>query len=276
LNSLSLHDFVPGMPIAFGIGGSMGCRGNTVWLERIVPGRSLKDRGMKGGSNSEAAVLKRNLIRGAGMLVPVLASTLLIQALTYGGQFPQRGQRGQGDPGGPDGRGWSEKDKQDRLDRLSRTLSWIGGTPEPGPENSFLQVHAGELLERTKQARTNNFQFDRLARAVDALLRASDRIFSARKASQTDDNDKRDAAEFLQRCYFRVQQADYFAGLSGEKESKQYVTATRSLYQQARSAYDARLYDRAQMLGDASSLIVAALENIAHASLNIPDPPVIK
>jgi hypothetical protein len=210
------------------------------------------------------------------MLVPALAGILLIQALTYGMQFPQRGQRGQGDPGGPDGRGWSERDKQDRLDRLSKTLSWRISTPEPGLENSFLLARAGELLERTKQARANNFQFDRLARAVDALLRASDRIFSARKASQMDENDKRDAAEFLQRCYFRVQQADYFAGLSGEKESKKYVTTTRSLYQQARSAYDARLYDRAQMLGDASSLIVAALENIAHASLNIPDPPVIK
>jgi hypothetical protein len=210
------------------------------------------------------------------MLVPALAGILLIQALTYGMQFPQRGQRGQGDPGGPDGRGWSERDKQDRLDRLSKTLSWRISTPEPGPENSFLLARAGELLERTKQARANNFQFDRLARAVDTLLRASDRIFSARKASQMDENDKRDAAEFLQRCYFRVQQADYFAGLSGEKESKRYVTTTRSLYQQARSAYDAHLYDRAQMLGDASSLIVAALENIAHASLNIPDPPVIK
>jgi hypothetical protein len=54
------------------------------------------------------------------------------------------------------------------------------------------------------------------------------------------------------------------------------VTLTRSLYQQARGAYDARQYDRAQMLGEASSLIVMALENIAHASLNIPDPPVIK
>jgi hypothetical protein len=29
-------------------------------------------------------------------------------------------------------------------------------------------------------------------------------------------------------------------------------------------------------LGDASSLIVAALENIAHASLKIADPPIIK
>lgn len=198
------------------------------------------------------------------------------QALGLGAQYPQRGPKGLGDPGGPGGRGWSERDKQERLDRLAKSLAWWASASDPATENIFLHARASDLLERTKQAKANNFQFDRLSRAVDALLRASDRIFGAQKATNIDDNDKRNAAEFLQRCYFRVQQADYFAGLSGEKDTKKYVTCTRSLYQQARSAYDARQYDRAQMLGDASSLIVAALENIAHASLNIPDPPVIK
>ncbi len=205
-----------------------------------------------------------------------LTGVALVQGVPFGAQFPQRGPRGQSDQGGPDGRGWSERDKQERLDRLTKSLAWWVNSPDPGIENVFLHARATDLLERTKQARGNNFQFDRLSRAVDALLRASERIFGAQKATKIDDNDKRNAAEFLQRCYFRVQQADYFAGLSGEKDTKKYVTYTRSLYQQARSAYDARQYDRAQMLGDASSLIVAALENIAHASLNIPDPPVIK
>ena len=148
--------------------------------------------------------------------------------------------------------------------------------PDAPPECVFLNTRAGELLERAKQARGNDFQFDRLATATDNLLRASERIFSARKFDRVDENEKRDAALLLQKCYFRVQQAEYFAGISGEKESKQYVTVTRSIYQQARSAYDTRQYDRARMLGEASSLVVMALENIAHASLKIPDPPVIK
>jgi hypothetical protein len=205
----------------------------------------------------------------------VLVLLLSMSALARG-QYPPRGNRGQGDPGGPDGRGWSERDKLERLERLGKTLVWLSGMADPGQENSFLHARAGELVERTRQAKGNNIQFDRLSRAADAILRASDRIFGARKAAAMDEADKRDAAEFLQRCYFRVQQAEYFAGLSGEKESKKYVTTTRSLYQQARSAYDAHLYDRARMLGDASSMVVSALENIAHASLNIPDPPVIK
>jgi hypothetical protein len=187
--------------------------------------------------------------------------------------LPQRGGWGQKER---DRREWTEHDKQVMLDRLGKILSWGMNVPDPSPETICLHARASELLERTKQARANNFQFDRLARATDALLSASQRIFVSRKASQIDDNDKRDAAEFLQRCYFRVQQAEYFAGLSGEKEAKQYVLYTRSLYQQARSAYDARQYDRAQMLGDASFMIVTALENIAQALLRIPDPHVIK
>lgn len=219
-------------------------------------------------------MLKMDLLPIAVLLA--VTGVALAQAPVFDGRIPQRGSRGQSDQRGSDARVWSERDKQERLDRLTKSLAWWVNSPDPGVENVFLHAHAADLLERTKQARGNNFQFDRLARAVEALLRASERVFGAQKAVAIDDNDKRNAAEFLQRCYFRVQQADYFAGLSGEKDSKKYVTYARSLYQQARSAYDARQYDRAQMLGDGSSLIVSALENIAHASLNIPDPPVIK
>ncbi len=187
-------------------------------------------------------------------------------------QEPQGRQWGQR---GDDRRGGPERDRE-TLERLGKRLSWWAGTPDLGTENGFLIARATELLERTRQSRGSAFQFDRLARATDVLLQAVERVFSSRKALQIDDNDKRDAAEFLQHCYFRVLQAEFFAGMSGEKEAKQYVSYTRSLYQQARSAYDARQYDRAQMLGEASSLIVAALEHVAHASLRIPDPPVIK
>ena len=170
----------------------------------------------------------------------------------------------------------TDADKQETLDRLNKMLAWRMNSTESGTEVVFLRARAAELLERMKQAKGNNFQFNCLASAMEALLRATNGIVMARKANQIDENDKRDAALNLQKCYFRVQQADYFGDLSGEKEAKQFVTYARSLYQQARSAYDAHQYDRAQILGDASAQIVAALENIAHASLRIPDPPIIK
>lgn len=216
---------------------------------------------------------------GAVIIIRRSALALLLLAAVVASAHPQRGQRGSWDPRGqrpPDSRGLSDRDKQERLDFLAKMLARNLDASEPGPDMNFLNTRAADLLERAKQARANNFQFESLTGAILNLLRASERISMALKASQMDDNDRRDAALYLQKCYFRIQQADYFAGLSGEKESRQYVTRTRSLYQQARSAYDARQYDRARMLGDASSMIVTALENMAHASLNIPDPPVIK
>jgi len=182
----------------------------------------------------------------------------------------QRGQRGR------DNRDWSGRSGPERLEFLEKMLSWRTNAPDPTPETIFLNTQAEGLLDRARQLEGSSFQFDRLTSAVENLLRASERIASAGKASRIDDTERRDASILLQKCYFRVQQAEYFAGISHEKAAKKYVTYTRSLYQQARVAYDARQYERARLLGDASSLIVMALENIAHASLKIPDPPVIK
>jgi hypothetical protein len=221
--------------------------------------------------------------------VRVLATALMILLVAgaaapapqsgYPPQWEQRG--GQRDtrepfPRPPGDRSLSEREKQDRLDFLAKMLARNLSVADAGADMLFLSSRASELLERAKQARANNFQFDSLTGAILNLLRASERISMARKADRMDENDKRDAALQLQKCYFRVQQADYFAGLSGEKDAKQYLTRARSLYQQARSAYDSRQYDRAQLLGDAASNIVTALENLAHACLRIPDPPVIK
>lgn len=198
------------------------------------------------------------------------------------GYAPQRGQRGgQRDTRelfqkAPGGRSLSEREKQDRLDFLGKFLAKNINAADAGADVLFLNTRASELYERAKEAGANNFQFESLTGAVLNLLRASEKVSMAPKADRIDEDDKRDAALQLQKCYFRVQQADYFAGLSGEKDAKQYLTQARSLYQQARSAYDTRQYDRAQLLGDAASNIVTALENLAHACLRIPDPPVIK
>jgi ElaB/YqjD/DUF883 family membrane-anchored ribosome-binding protein len=217
------------------------------------------------------AVRKVSLLLGLAILFSCFTGPAGILAQQLGYPPPQRGEWHPGERGSR-----TDAEKQETMDRLTKMLAWRMSSTESSTEAVFLRARATELLERMKQARGNNFQFDCLASATEALLRATDGIIMARKANQIDENDKRDAALNLQKCYFRVQQADYFADLSGEKEAKQFVTYTRSLYQQARSAYDAHQYDRAQMLGDASSQIVAALENIAHASLHIPDPPVIK
>lgn len=165
--------------------------------------------------------------------------------------------------------------KPDWLEGTSRRLEKAKTINQPGSEVEMLVARTSELLDQAKQARENQFRSGRLLMAANALLDAADRIFWARKAERTrQDQDFWGAGFILQGCYFRVRQANYFAELSGDKGSEQYVTLSRSLYQQGRSAYDAREYQRARLLGDASSSVVFALECIAQATT--PDPHIYK
>jgi hypothetical protein len=109
------------------------------------------------------------------------------------------------------------------------------------------------------------------------MLEANDRIVWSRKVERTpQEQDYWGAGLFLPGCYFRVRQADFFASMIGEKNMDQYVIWSKSLYQQARGALDAREFQRARLLGDASSFIVFALESIAQATVQMPDTPIIK
>lgn len=168
----------------------------------------------------------------------------------------------------------AERKRREAIGELSRKLSRRLAMPAQAAESIFLNQRASVLLDRTRNAR-DSYQFDRLRRATDALLEATERIES-REGEDNDRDDQEKAARTLQRHYFRVQQADYFAKMSGEPDAALYVPRCRSLYQQARSAYDARHFDRARRLGDAASLVVKALENLAQAAVRVPDPPRLK
>jgi hypothetical protein len=146
---------------------------------------------------------------------------------------------------------------------------------QAGKECDFIFPRVSKLLEQSKDARENPFRFERLLYASNALLNASDFISWSRKRNpMPQDKDFWGAIGMaIQRCYFRVQQADFFAPLSGEKNSEQYTKLARSLYQQARGAYDAHDYQKAKSLADASESIVIALESIAQAAIPIPKPP---
>jgi hypothetical protein len=148
------------------------------------------------------------------------------------------------------------------------------GNKQAGKDCDFIFLRVSKLLEHSKEARDNPFRFERLLYASNALLNASDFISWSRKTNPTpQDKDFWGAIGMaIQRCYFRVQQADFFAPLSGEKNSEQYTKLSRSLYQQARGAYDAHDYQKAKNLADASESIVIALESLAQAAIPIPKP----
>jgi hypothetical protein len=149
------------------------------------------------------------------------------------------------------------------------------GNSQNGSESELIYSKTSDLLNQTKQACGNPFRFDRLLFAANALLDAGDSISRSRKTNRLPQD--KDIWGFygmiLQGCYFRVQQADFLALMSHDKNSEKYVKAARSLYQQARSAYDARDYEKSRFLAEASQSIVLALESVAQAATPIPEPP---
>jgi len=160
----------------------------------------------------------------------------------------------------------------DWLEETTKRLEKSKNISQQGPELEFFNARASDLLERAKASRDNFFRFDRFISAANAILEASDRMVWLRKVERApQEQDFWGAGFMLPSCYFRVRQAEFFASLSGEKNSEQYVAWSKSFYQQARVAFDAHEYQRARLYGDASSLIVFALECIAQAAVQMPD-----
>jgi hypothetical protein len=211
------------------------------------------------------------------MLRLILYKWILILALAGFGLLPGIQAFAASDsqqPKGPEG--WQPGDRKwpDWLEETTKRLEKAKKISQPGPEIEFLNSRASELLERAKQSRDNYFRFDRYISAANALLLAGDKILWARKVERiTQEQDYWGIGMILQGCSFRVRQADFFASLIGDENSKQYVVWSKSFYQQARGAYDAREYERARSFGDASSFVVWALECIAQATVQMSDAP---
>jgi hypothetical protein len=177
-------------------------------------------------------------------------------------------------------RGKSQEQKhRERIEELQKKLVRRKAHPNPTAETAFLHQQAELLIRAAAGAPQQEYQFNRIARAADDLLECTERIFRAGAPPKRHENNedpeerRREAARDLQKHYFRLQQADYFARLSGDAHSADYIRISRALYQQARAAYDKRLYQKAEDLGSAAARIVSALENLAQARVNVPDPP---
>ncbi|MCS7314968.1 MAG: hypothetical protein RMI94_07460 [Bryobacterales bacterium] len=185
-------------------------------------------------------------------------------ALLLAGHIAPAGQR----------RRSEDQKRQERIQELSRELARCLAWPSPGEEQKFLHARAAALLERLKTAAADSYVFDRLSRAAEDLLEASEEIEEGREPPRPPkEGEREETARELQRYYFRVQQAEYFAGLSGESDAAAYVRHARALYQQGRSAYDAQHYRRARKLAEAAALVVSALERLAQARISSQEPP---
>ena len=169
----------------------------------------------------------------------------------------------------------SEAEKrQEKIVELGRKLARRATVGSLTEEQKFLHARAAALLERLKANVQESYVFDRVSRALDDLLEASEEIEESREPERAPKpGDREEAARELQRYYFRVQQAEYFAGLSGESDAPAWVKHSRALYQQGRSAYDAQQFRRARKLAEAAALVVGALERLAQARVSGAEPP---
>ena len=143
----------------------------------------------------------------------------------------------------------------------------------------FLSRETHRLMNRCVALSRSSYEFDRMLEAVDDLLDAREDLVAAgrdRRSRKNADETRGDTAKRLERSYFRVQQGEYFARLSGDKQGAEYVLRSRQLYQKARAAYDSEEYHRANKLASASSELVNVLENLAQAAVRKPEPPVLE
>ena len=167
-----------------------------------------------------------------------------------------------------------EEKKQEEIRKVTRKLATLDRTD---PDQTFIRERAQELVSRCEQAPAGSYVYERLMEAVDDLLDAGEELTKASRNRGGGDSDKQpDAAgtaRSLERTYFRVTQADYYARISTDPNGPAYVRIARRLYQAARREYDAREYGRARRLAGAADELVSTLENLAQAAVRVPDPP---
>jgi hypothetical protein len=197
------------------------------------------------------------------LLMCALAAVMAAGPAAFGQQLPNL----DGQPKWPD-QDWLESS----LKEVGKKLEIIKDINKPGQDIEFFYSKASELQKRAVQERENFYRCERLVNAANVLLNAAYGVYSSRKADRAA-QDFWGAGRMLQGLYFRVQQADFFVSMSGEKNADQYVTQAKSFHQQARSAYDAHEYQKSKYLADASFAIVTALESIVQAAIPPPKTP---
>ncbi|MDR1726723.1 MAG: hypothetical protein LBT74_02135 [Acidobacteriota bacterium] len=175
------------------------------------------------------------------------------------------------------GQARQEEDADRLLERAADVLDLARAVAKKGAGSTGAGVAGADGAAATAAGANtgDQFRYGRYIAAAGSLMDAADRVRWARRGEpKPEEFDFWGAGFILQGCYFRVRQANYFADMSGARKSEQYVELASSLYQQGRSAYDAKEYSRARLYGDASSSVVFALECLAQAAT--PDPHIYK
>jgi hypothetical protein len=157
-----------------------------------------------------------------------------------------------------------------RIQEVSGRLSQLKVKDKDGER--LISVARLELDRAEEKLRANElYAADRLQAASDAFLHAAEHSVHLDEGRRGPIPQVKDIADHLQRVYFRLQQADFFASSSGETKAKALPALARKFYEQARKAYDSGNWLAADEYAKAADDTIRGLENLAQAT--VPEPP---
>ena len=159
------------------------------------------------------------------------------------------------------------------LEHLEKVRREVENVRPGGPDVEILVKAAHFALNNAsdKTKFKDYFGADRCIVAADAFRRAAEHPAHVTDRAKGPVPQAREIADHLQRVYFRLQQAEYFAGASGDPEAKFLPPLARKFYEDARKAFDAGNWFSADDYAKSADDTIRGLENLAQAAA--PEPP---
>ena len=176
-------------------------------------------------------------------------------------------------PAPPDHRRPPHLDNTAVVEHLQKVRRHLEEVRAEGPDAEVLLRMARLALDGADQKRIAKdfFGADRRIEAADAFLRATGHPGHVAEGPKGPAPQAREVADHLQRVYFRLQQAEYFASASGEPDAKALPSLARKFYEEARKAYDSGDWSPADEYVKSADDTIHGLENLAQAAR--PEPP---
>jgi hypothetical protein len=158
----------------------------------------------------------------------------------------------------------------DHIQKVRRHLEEINPTNQ---DCEMLLAVARHNLDRAEEkAHANDlFVADRLAAASDAFMHAAEHPLHLEEGPKGPRPDAEEISSHLQRVYFRLQQADFFAQTSGDENAKQLPDLARKFYERSLQAYDKNDWFGADEFAKSADDTIRGLENLAQSAA--PPPP---
>ena len=171
--------------------------------------------------------------------------------------------------------------------KIQETKAYAGRQPAVFQEVAPLLALAENLTQEVRQklAGHETYVADRLVDAGEDIQDACRYLANARlrlrwhdgraRPLREGDNDKRDAAQELERAYFRTAQLNYLGRQAGAERMSNLAGHSRRLYQEGRAAFDRQDYFLAEQLALASRNLTSAVERYIQSLLpaDLPPPP---